>query len=126
VQVKDPDSKRWLMFYEGVAVDGARSICLATSADGARDWQPCDQPVLAPSADASAWDAGSVGAPCAVAMSAGRWRLYYAGKAGAAGGWGGIGLALSPEGQQLAAAGKAGVQFKRRTGRKAAAEEAGQ
>ncbi|KAJ9534567.1 hypothetical protein QJQ45_022078 [Haematococcus lacustris] len=48
---------------------------------------------------AGAWDAGAVGAPCAVSMSGGRWRLYYAGRAEAAAGpWLGVGLALSDQG----------------------------
>lgn len=137
-QVKDPDSALWFMFYEGVAPDGARSVGLAASQDGRGGWATVgSEPVLAP-ADADAWDSGSVGAPCAVAMSAGRWRLYYSGRrvaAAAAGGgadepgcWKGVGLALSPEGITLAAAardGGEGLRFRRRTGPRAAPGAAG-
>jgi hypothetical protein len=115
LQVRDPDTLQFLMFYEAVAADGSRSIGLATSQDGRRGWQRYSEPVLTPSAQENAWDAGSVGAPCAVPMSAGKWRLYYAGREQQEGSWGGIGVALGgPEdgtlGGQLA--------FKRRTGGK--------
>jgi hypothetical protein len=50
-------------------------------------------------------------------MSGGRWRLYYGGRSGREGPWGGIGLALS-----VVDASRDGVplQFKRRTGTKPA------
>jgi hypothetical protein len=57
------------------------------------------RPLLEPSADASAWDSGGVGAPCAVPMAAGAYRLYYAGRGrGDAAPWQGIGLALTRKG----------------------------
>lgn len=97
--VRDLDSKRFFMFYEGVAADGSRSIGLAVSQDGLRGWQRYPQPILGPSSEPGAWDSGSVGTPWAVSMAEGRWRLYYSGRqARAGGGWGGIGLALSTEG----------------------------
>lgn len=112
LQVRDPDSKQFLMFYEAVAADGSRSIGLATSADGRSSWQRMPQPVLAAADAEQAWDAGSVGCPCVVPMSAGRWRLYYAGRASQHGPWEGIGVALGGAG------GSSGclLSFKRRTG----------
>ncbi len=96
MQVRCVDTKRFLMFYEAVAADGTRSIALATSADGKRNWQRCSSPLLTANPDADAWDAGGVGTPCAVPMSEGRWRLYYAGRSSKGPGpWEGIGLALS-------------------------------
>ena len=81
---------------QGVAEDGRRSIGLAVSRDGMKDWQRCPQPVLEPSGEPGAWDGGSVGTPWAVSMAEGRWRLYYSGRTSRRGsGWEGIGLALS-------------------------------
>lgn len=56
------------MFYEAVAEDGARSIGAAVSRDGLRGWQRLPDPVLA-AGEPGAWDAGGVGAPCAVPMA---------------------------------------------------------
>lgn len=96
--VRDVDSKKYFMFYEAVSRDNMRSIGLAVSDNGLTNWQVVDRPVLEPSSTPSAWDGGAVGAPCAVSMSGGRWRLYYAGRSStAAGPWEGIGLALSTE-----------------------------
>jgi hypothetical protein len=115
----DPDNRRFLMFYEAVAADGTRSIGAATSRDGRTGWARAPAPLLAPSAEPGAWDGGGVGAPCAVPMAGGRWRLYYAGRAAVDGGdgggtgpWEGIGLALSAQG----AADPTAQPFKRRTG----------
>ena len=93
--VYDPAGKQFLMFYEGVSVHGQRSIGLAMSRDGLTGWQSCQDPVLSPSE--GGWDMGSVGAPCALPMAKGRWRLYYSGSAASAlaTSWEGIGLALS-------------------------------
>lgn len=122
LQVPDPDTRQFLMFYEAVAADGSRSIGLATSKDGRSSWQRQAEPLLGPSQQAGAWDAGSVGAPCAVAMSAGRWRLYYSGRSQQLGPWEGIGVALGgPAGEGAAAGGQ--LAFQRRTGRKAGQPE---
>jgi len=59
------------MFYEAVAEDGARSIGAAVSRDGLRGWARLPAPVLAAGAP-GAWDAGGVGAPCAVPMAGAR------------------------------------------------------
>lgn len=108
------------MFYEAVASDGTRSIGAAASKDGLKNWTRLPAPVLEPSEDASAWDAGGVGAPCAVPMAGGNWRLYYAGRARSGGAgdgrgpgaWEGVGLALSQQGGEDPVA----RPFKRRTG----------
>ena len=107
------------MPHTGVAADGRRSIGLAVSSDGLRSWKRCPGPVLAPSDGPDAWDGGSVGTPWAVSMAEGRWRLYYAGRqARTAGGWEGIGLALSnAESGQFEGA---PVAFKRRAPKAAA------
>lgn len=104
--VRDVDTKRFFMFYEGVAADGSRSIGVAVSDDGKSGWQRCAQPVLTGSSscsggggDSGAWDAGDVGAPWAVSMAKGIWRLYYSGRQQRGGGaWQGIGMARSAEG----------------------------
>eukprot|EP00892_Ulva_mutabilis_P004235 jgi/Ulvmu1/2183/UM013_0028.1 len=95
--VRDLDSRQYFMFYEGFSADGRRSIGVAVSEDGRGGWQRHEEPVLR-AGEGEAWDAAEVGAPCAVAMAAGKWRLYYAGRA-ADGVWGGIGVALSEDGQ---------------------------
>lgn len=106
------------MFYEAVAADGKRSIGLATSASGKHDWQRHPAPILTASDNPDAWDCDSVGTPCAVAMSEGRWRLYYAGRSQQHGPWEGIGLAL---GVADSSSGQVQISFKRRTGKKGAA-----
>eukprot|EP00879_Flechtneria_rotunda_P022777 GHRR01024054.1.p1 GENE.GHRR01024054.1~~GHRR01024054.1.p1 ORF type:complete len:357 (+),score=108.66 GHRR01024054.1:488-1558(+) len=113
--VQDPDSKQYLMFYEGVASDGTRSIGLATSGDGSSNWQRHPQPILSPSGNPAAWDAGSVGTPSAVAMSLGKWRLYYAGRSAQLGPWEGIGVALGGPNSEGSSS---ELTFKRRTGRR--------
>lgn len=114
-QVPDPDTRQFLMFYEAIAADGSRSIGLATSQDGRGSWQRQPAPLLTPSQLQEAWDGGSVGAPCAVPMSAGRWRLYYAGRGQREGPWEGIGVALGGR-EEGSLTGP--MAFKRRTGRK--------
>ena len=48
------------------------------------------------------WDSGSVGAPCAVSMAGGSWRLYYSGRQqSAAGAWNGIGMALNTDDSEV-------------------------
>ena len=115
--VQDLDSLKYFMFYEGVAGDGSRSIGVAVSDDGRKNWRRQPEPVLSESSDPDAWDTGSVGTPWAVSMARGKWRLYYSGRTGAAAGpWEGIGLALSEDGDSFdGAPGK----FKRRSASKA-------
>ena len=104
------------MFYEGIAEDGRRSIGLAISDDGIKNWRRQAEPVLtgadfntdhsenesesssSSNSDSQRWDSGSVGTPCAVSMAKGKWRLYYSGrKLPTSGPWEGIGLALSED-----------------------------
>eukprot|EP00803_Ostreobium_quekettii_P006947 evm.model.scf_1246.5 EVM.evm.TU.scf_1246.5 scf_1246:28421-33119(-) len=112
--VRDPDRDQFLMFYEGLDKHHRRSIGLAVSTDGYTNWECYPEPILKPSPLEDRWDCGEVGAPWAVSMANGRWRLYYSGKSTSAGGrWEGIGLALS-----VAAGPKfhgVPVEFKRRT-----------
>lgn len=86
------------MFYEGVGDNGSSAIGLAVSDSGRDRWRRCPQPILTAASDPAAWDAGCVGAPCAVAMAYGKWRLYYAGRQHKGPGkWQGIGLALTSD-----------------------------
>ena len=101
-QIRDVDNRQYVMFYVAVAADNSRSLGMAVSKDGMKDWQRCPQPVLRPgvahgdgSGPSACWDSGSVGQPCAVSMSKGRWRLYYAGRQGNSGAFDGFGMALS-------------------------------
>nr|DAD34912.1 TPA_asm: hypothetical protein HUJ06_005552 [Nelumbo nucifera] len=86
----------YLMAYEGIAADGQRSIGLAVSPDGLKDWRRCgEDAVLKPSADEDGWDNKGVGSPCLVQLegSPDEWRLYYRGVG--KGGRTGIGMAVS-------------------------------
>ena len=113
--VRDIDTQKYFMFYEAVAEDDSRSIGLAVSDDGLKNWRRTSEPVLTASSDPGAWDGGAVGTPWAVSMNKGKWRLYFSGRKGAEGGaWGGIGLALSVDGHSTAEG--APVKFKRRSG----------
>ncbi|XP_059655824.1 uncharacterized protein LOC132302854 [Cornus florida] len=71
----------YLMAYEGVAADGGRSIGLAVSPDGMKNWVRLqDDAVLKPSEE-DGWDNKGVGSPCLVQMEgkSSEWRLYYKG-----------------------------------------------
>jgi hypothetical protein len=89
-------------FYEGHSESGERAIGAASSRDGV-SWTRANggAPLLSRASDASAWDAGGVGAPFAVPMAAGKWRLYYEGYGAAARGPQGRGAA-APQGIGLA------------------------
>ncbi|MCL7040802.1 hypothetical protein MKW94_016878 [Papaver nudicaule] len=98
----------YLMAYEGVAANGEKSIGLAESSDGLKDWKKSVHGVvLKPSVEEDGWDNKEVGHPCLVQMDgdADEWRLYYKGIG--RGGRSGIGLAIS-EGNEIG--------FKRWTG----------
>jgi hypothetical protein len=120
-QVIDPDRRRFIMLYEAVAADGTRSVGVATSKDGRGGWARSPAPLLSPAGGRGAWDAGGVGAPCAVPMAGGRgrWTGARGGPGGGGGGgaappgpWEGVGLALSAQG----AADPFAQPFRRRTG----------
>lgn len=89
------DRDAWLMYYEARDAEGRRAIAAATSEDGTK-WHRAGV-VLEASSESGAWDAGGVGAPCAVPMAAGKWRLYYAGYAAVGEASSGFGLALSQD-----------------------------
>ncbi|KAK7362373.1 hypothetical protein VNO77_04484 [Canavalia gladiata] len=87
----------YVMAYEGVGADGRRSIGMAISPDGLKEWVRLqDDAVLKPS-DKGCWDDMGVGSPCLVQMDY-EWRLYYRGVGNE--GRGGIGMAVS-EGRDL-------------------------
>ena len=69
---------RWIMFYEAVASDDTRSISMAVSKDGLKDWARLGRPVLEAGQPGS-WDAGGVCSPSAVSM-AGQKLLQQAGQ----------------------------------------------
>ena len=79
--VRDQKDGRYLMAYEGVGGDNGRSIGLAVSPDGLKNWKRLqEEPVLEPSEE-DGWDNRAVGSPCLVQMegNADEWRLYYRG-----------------------------------------------
>ncbi|KAK6931262.1 hypothetical protein RJ641_003055 [Dillenia turbinata] len=88
---------KYVMAYEGVAADGMRSIGLAVSIDGLKDWKRVqEEAILKPSME-NGWDSRGVGSPCLVQMGNDQdgWRLYYRG-VGTEGRMG-IGMAVSEE-----------------------------
>lgn len=90
----------YVMAYEGVAADGRRSIGMAVSPDGLKEWVRLqDEAILEPS-DRGCWDDKDVGSPCLVKMDTeeNEWRLYYRGVGN--GGRVGIGMAVS-EGRDI-------------------------
>nr|GMD21095.1 Glycosyl hydrolase, five-bladed beta-propellor domain-containing protein [Ipomoea batatas] len=89
----------YVMAYEGVGVDGKRSIGMAVSSDGLKGWRRVNnsKSVLKQCEEEDGWDSEGVGSPCLVEMDNGgedcQWRLYYRGVG--KGGRTGIGLAVS-------------------------------
>jgi predicted GH43/DUF377 family glycosyl hydrolase len=93
--VRNRKDGKYVMAYEGVAADGGRSIGLAVSSTGLKDWRRLqDEAALMPSVE-DGWDNGGVGSPCLVQMDGDvdEWRLYYRGVGN--GGRTGIGMAVS-------------------------------
>ncbi|KAA8532957.1 hypothetical protein F0562_032926 [Nyssa sinensis] len=98
--VRNRKDGKYVMVYEGVAEDGGRSIGVAVSMDGLKNWQRVqDEAILKPSME-DGWDNEGVGSPCLVQMDgdADEWRLYYRGIG--KGGRMGIGMAVS-EGSEI-------------------------
>lgn len=98
--VRHRNDGKYVMAYEGIDADGGRSIGLATSIDGLKNWQRVQgEAVLGPS-DGDGWDNKGVGSPCLVQMDGDEdeWRLYYRGFG--KGGEVGIGMAVS-EGTEI-------------------------
>ncbi|KNA10228.1 hypothetical protein SOVF_146370 [Spinacia oleracea] len=94
--VRDKKVGNYLMAYEGVDRDGKRSIGMAVSEDGLKDWKPVsDKAVYMASKEEDGWDSRGVGSPCLVQMDGDedQWRLYYTGLG--VDGRTGIGLAVS-------------------------------
>lgn len=56
------------MFYEAVAPDNTRSISLAVSKDGVKNWKRLGKPILVGEKE-DGWDSGGVGSPCPVSMA---------------------------------------------------------
>lgn len=108
--MRDFETRQFFMFYEGFGGDGRRSIGVAVSEDGKSGWRRHKEPVLTAGGE-GAWDGREVGTPCAVSMAAGKWRLYYAGR-DSEGVWGGVGVALSQDGDRFEGA---PTKFTRRT-----------
>ncbi|XP_028803648.1 uncharacterized protein LOC114758723 [Neltuma alba] len=90
---KDGD---YVMAYEGIAADGRRSIGVAVSPDGLKQWVRLQDKALLQPAEKGCWDDKGVGSPYLVSVDSNAgdcWRLYYGGVGD--GGRGGIGMALS-------------------------------
>ncbi|PSS13463.1 LIM domain-containing protein [Actinidia chinensis var. chinensis] len=98
--VRNRKDGKYLMVYEGVGADGERSIGMAVSTDGLKNWERVQGvPVLKPSQE-DGWDNKGVGSPCLVQMDGDveEWRLYYRGIGER--GEVGIGMAVS-EGSEI-------------------------
>ncbi|PWA63776.1 Glycosyl hydrolase, five-bladed beta-propellor domain-containing protein [Artemisia annua] len=94
--VKNKTDGGYVMVYEGVSVDGTRSIGLAQSLDGLKEWRRVEgEPILKQGEENGCWDDGGVGSPCLVHMEGEKdeWRLYYKGIG--QNGHSGIGMAVS-------------------------------
>ncbi|XP_061366345.1 uncharacterized protein LOC133309576 [Gastrolobium bilobum] len=85
----------YMMAYEGVAADGRRSIGMAISPDGLKEWVRLQDEGILKLSDKGCWDDKDVGSPCLVHMDTeeNEWRLYYRGVGN--GGRVGIGMAVS-------------------------------
>ncbi|XVF43154.1 hypothetical protein PTKIN_Ptkin02bG0017700 [Pterospermum kingtungense] len=96
--VKKKKDGNYIMAYEGVGAANRRrrSIGLAVSPDGLKDWRRLqEEAVLKPAEKDDGWDCQCVGSPCLVEMDGDidEWRLYYRGIGN--GGRSGIGMAVS-------------------------------
>ncbi|KAL7091372.1 hypothetical protein ACP275_12G101500 [Erythranthe tilingii] len=92
---KNGKDGKYTMVYEGVGANGKRSIGMAVSLDGLKDWTRVqDNPVLEQSGDGG-WDCEGVGYPYLVQMDGEteEMRLYYRGIG--KGGRSGIGMAVA-------------------------------
>lgn len=85
----------YMMVYEGVGANGRRSIGMAVSVDGLKQWRRVQEGPVFEQSDDGGWDSEVVGSPCLVQMDGDteEWRLYYRGVG--RGGRTGIGLAVS-------------------------------
>ncbi|KAK6931261.1 hypothetical protein RJ641_003054 [Dillenia turbinata] len=94
--VRNGKDGHYMMAYEGLDIHGTRSIGLAFSPDGLKNWRRLQEAVLKQSEE-DGWDNKGVGSPCLVQMDgdAEKWRLYYQGSG--QGGKLGIGMAIAEE-----------------------------
>ncbi|CAM8877354.1 unnamed protein product [Rhodiola kirilowii] len=92
---------KYVMVYEGVSGGGGRSLGVAESADGLRDWRRVVEGPILESGDGDSWDNGGVGSPCLVQMEGEErgWRVYYRGFG--RDGRSGIGMAVSAKGSGI-------------------------
>jgi hypothetical protein len=93
--VRNRRDGKYVMAYEGVAADGKRSIGLAVSSNGLKDWRRFQDEAVLRTSGKDGWDSVKVGSPCLVQMDGDvdEWRLYYTGVGN--GGRTGIGMAVS-------------------------------
>ncbi|XP_062111547.1 uncharacterized protein LOC133823009 [Humulus lupulus] len=93
--VRSRKDGKYLMAYEGVSGNGERSIGLAVSLDGLKNWTRLQDKGVLEASDANGWDNKGVGSPCLVQMDGDEdeWRMYYRGVGN--GGGTGIGMAVS-------------------------------
>lgn len=94
--VRNKKDGGYFMVYEGVNVNGGRSIGLAQSPDGLKDWRRVgNESLLKHAEENGCWDDKGVGSPNLVHMEGEKdeWRLYYKGKG--KNGHSGIGMAVS-------------------------------
>lgn len=106
--VRNRRDGKYVMAYEGVDMNGRRSIGLAVSPNGLKDWSRVQEGSVLKWAEEDGWDDRGVGSPCLVEMEGeeDEWRLYYRGIG--KGGKMGIGMAVS-EGSNI-------TSFRRWTG----------
>lgn len=81
--MEDPGKQnvqQYVMFYEGVNLQGVHGIGLAVSSDGIHWQKETDAAaIFSARVGEDAWDNGTVAAPHVVAMDDGSFRLYYVG-----------------------------------------------
>ena len=94
--LKNRGDGKYVMAYEGVDGNGRRSIGLALSPDGLKEWRRLQNEAVLKPAEDDGWDNEGVESPCLVQMDGdgdgGEWRLYYRGIGH--GGRTGIGMAV--------------------------------
>ncbi|KAJ9187456.1 hypothetical protein P3X46_002911 [Hevea brasiliensis] len=93
--VRSRKDGKYLMAYEGVAADEKRSIGLAESPDGLKNWKRVQEDPVLEASEGDGWDNEGVRSPCLIQMEDNKdeWRLYYVGVG--KGGRTGIGMAIS-------------------------------
>lgn len=95
--VRNRKDGKYLMVYEGVDVNGRRSIGMAISSDGLKGWRRVQENPVLMKSEEERWDSEGVGSPYLVQMDGDHqdheWRLYYRGIG--ENGRTGIGMAVS-------------------------------